>query len=63
MLLGPFGDKSYQEVKVASIQCNRLPRRLAKCGQSVSLGFHNLGQLMLICRWERLLFIALIFAL
>ncbi|KAL5254369.1 hypothetical protein ACHWQZ_G013977 [Mnemiopsis leidyi] len=42
MLLGPFGDKSYQEVKVASIQCNRLPRRLAKCGQSVSLGFHNL---------------------
>lgn len=42
MLLGPFDDKSYEEVKVASIQCNRLPRRLAKCGQSVSLGFHKL---------------------
>jgi len=42
MLLGPFADKSYEEVKVASIQCNRLPRRLAKCGQSVSLGFHKL---------------------
>ena len=43
MLLGPFEDKTYQEVKIASIQCNRLPRRLAKCGQSVSLGFHKLG--------------------
>jgi len=42
MVLGPFEDKTYEEVKVASIQCNRLPRRLAKCGQSVSLGFHKL---------------------
>ena len=44
MVLGPFEDKTYEEVKVASIQCNRLPRRLAKCGQSVSLGFHKLGK-------------------
>jgi hypothetical protein len=52
MLLGPFADKSYEEVKVASIQCNRLPRRLAKCGQSVSLGFHKLGNFISLYNFE-----------
>lgn len=45
MLLGPFKDASYQEVQIASIQCNRMPRRLAKYGQSVSLGFYNLERI------------------
>eukprot|EP00116_Pleurobrachia_bachei_P007951 sb/3468213/ len=43
LLMGPFEDKTYRSVRVSSIHCNRLPRRLAKCGQSVSLAFHNLG--------------------
>lgn len=47
LMLGPFEDTTYQKVKVASIHCNRLPRRVAKCGQSVSLAFHNLGR---VCR-------------
>jgi len=47
LMLGPFEDTTYQRVRVASIHCNRLPRRVAKCGQSVSLAFHNLDR---VCR-------------
>ena len=47
LYIGPYEDKTYHPVRIASIHCNRLPRRLAKCGQTVSLAFHNLGELIL----------------
>lgn len=45
LYIGPFEDKTYHPVRIASIHCNRLPRRLAKCGQTVSLAFHNLEKI------------------